>query len=248
MHNNDIRAVNNALKYSDNIKAYQNYIKLIAYLVKVLGLPDNAISYSLILGELTRRGLFSKNGTFAYNNGKNGEIDGFLGINVIKGIGNYKHMANFQNDVLTRNNVASSILFCDLATNISEPGKSVVPNYAVSLIEYRGTLYGYDAYRNKLLTFGADGNLHPIYADGTEHFEYIPIADIAIDDFAFSKNVSLLEMLDKFKGNKIITPEEYRYICEDMKRNIKRNAKYDLFKDFRRSSVRHIEGITRGLK
>ena len=157
-------------------------------------------------------------------------------------------MASFQSNVLEKNNLPDNVLFCDLATPTREHGTTAIPNYAVNLIEFRDTLYGYDTRRNLLLAFGHDGNLHPLYSEGSQNLEYTPITDIKVDDYAFEKRIPLLEMLDMFKGDKVITPGEYKYICEDIKRNIQRNAKYDLFKDFGKNSEKYVKEITRGIK
>lgn len=140
---NEIRK--NALKNGNNIKAYDEYVGLIAYLIKTLNMPNNAISASVILNRLTKMGLFSYDGKYVRTTDIGKQLIGFLGINVIEGASVCRHMASFHSDVLSKMNMMSYPFYCYLTKNNDEDGNNFRCNHAINLIEYKSCLYGYDA-------------------------------------------------------------------------------------------------------
>lgn len=232
----------NAMRYRENIQAYSEYLNFIAYLIRVLGLPNNAISQSLILKLLMDKGIFSKEKKLCIKYGKDDDIVGFWGIHVIDGIVSCRHIANFQSDVISKNHLYSRPFYCYMSHyNYKNLGNFTI-NHAINLIIYNGVYYGYDASSNKLFRF-IDGMkmqelfaVHPLFAYYKPELKLVQnghkIATISYD-------------LSLFKEAENAIPigfEEYNYILCDCERVINHN--HVLFKDFHESSKKYIKKIT----
>lgn len=239
--NNNCSVENNALDYADNIKAYQKYVSFIAYLVKTLSLPNNAISSSIILSNLINKGIFSCNGKFIYKDEEKDILSNYSGLNIINGIGNSEQIGKFQNDVLNELYLYCDVISSTFFIDINEVIRKVIPNYYINLIKYNNSVYGYDANRRKLLGIDADKlSFFPIFDEEIIYYQYLYDKD---SDCSRKNDTSLL---DNLKNNAIISASEYKYICFMARGELLRNE--DLFKDFHESSKKYIKEITRGLR
>ncbi len=233
--------IENAMMYGDSIKAYDNYLNYIAYLVKVLGLPNNAISQAIVLKRIMDWGTFSDDQEFNIVDKYENDLVGFWGMHIMEGIATCRHIANFEKDVLAKNYLMAEPFYCSISNvNADNPGNLVI-NHAINLIYYKGVYYGYDATNDKLFHFIHGMKMEELYSDNPLYAYYVPeikfsqngheIADIKYDVNAFEA------MADK----PILSEKEYTFI-----KNYSDNAVYnnlELLDDFYDSSKKYIRKI-----
>lgn len=233
-------------KYSESISEYDRYITLIAYLIKVLSIPNNSISASIILKILTDNGLFSDDGVFKCNTTNNSDLAGHLGMGVINGNGCCRHISKFQHDVLSKMNLMSDQFYCYLwHDNDSNDKSNEEANHAINLIEYNCALYGYDALNGLLFKFISDRELITLFSNSDIHLYYKPYVDMLVDGMKAENANYLFSLFDTLKDRKLISLEEYRFIYMHAIRTIGESA--GLIKEFRNVSKSRIKRITDGL-
>ena len=229
-----------------SIKIYDEYINFIAYLIKVLNMPNNAISASMILKSLLESGVFSYNDKFQYIDGRQKEVNGFLGLNVILGHGCCRHVSRFQSDVLGKMNLMSDVLYCHISDKHQDEANKLKANHAMNLIEYHGILYGYDTERNQLFRMHGENEMAGIYIKNPSFVYYKPYIDMLINGMKVENANYMLKLLEMFKDKDIIGSNEYLEILNYVKNIISSNQ--GLIKDFRHSSKQYTKKIVKNLK
>ena len=73
-----------------------------AKLIKEIGIKNNEMSYSLVIGLLLKSGMFSDWHRFEYKTNIVESMYGCLGLQVIRGYGTCRHMASFYKDVFDK--------------------------------------------------------------------------------------------------------------------------------------------------
>ena len=185
----------NALLYGENIKAYNDYISFIAYLVKTMSMPNNAISSSIVLRLLTNKGIFSKNRKINYVSEISDDIQGFLGMNVILGKVCCRHVANFQNDVLAKNYLISQPFNCYMADEDIDNTDDLLPNHVINLVNYNDIYYGYDATNDKLFKFIDEFKMQELFTDQPSYILYAPHSDMIINKSTKEKAKDRIRLL-----------------------------------------------------
>ncbi len=235
------KTVGNAITYSENIKAYYEYLKLVCYFIKVLSLSGNSFSASLILKKLTDIGTFSKNGSFIRQNTAN-DITGFWGLNVIEGSGVCRHVSAFQSDVLTRINMLSDVLYVNTGKLISDD-KVVKADHAINIIKYKDVIYGFEATTGALFCLETPSSLKEMFRDKPRRLIYSPCTDMAVKGETLKQVSEKMNTFEKMICKETISKEEYDYIVQLANRAITVNE--SLIDDFKEASKKHIKKIVR---
>ena len=150
----------NKIIYNDNIEQYNNFTKLVAELINDIGEKNNSISYSRIFSKLLYDGYLSDSSHFIVTDQKEYLLDikGFLGIDIINGVGCCRHISSFYQDVFDCLNMSGNALCCfepnitDTSSNldISITGRA---NHVINLLKYNGLYYVYDPMRKSFYYF-----------------------------------------------------------------------------------------------
>lgn len=184
----------NELLHGKNITAYKEFIKLVTKVIKEIGLPNNEISYSLVISRLIHDGYLSEKLSFFQTDNKNKMLDisGYLGIDVINGYGCCRHVSGIHRDLFNDMELFNDNLPCtSVLTYISLKQAFEMPaNHSVNLLKYNGLYYIHDALNNKFYTFN-DGFTMKQYPNSVEILPrklfYKPEYDIIINNVTFSK-------------------------------------------------------------
>lgn len=232
----------NALQYGENIQAYNEYLNFIAYLIKVLSLPNNAISESIILKMLTDMGTFSKDQKLYTKCDKIDDIVGFWGMHVIDGRVSCRHIANFQSDVISRNHLYSEPFYCYISEYDYQNLGNFTVNHAINLIAHNGIYYGYDAVRNKLFSFIDGMKMKELFSDQPLFAYYKPNLKLIQNGHLIMDISYDMALFKKMENMPSLSLEEYNYIIYYIASALSNNK--DLFKAFQMSSKKYIKRIT----
>ena len=145
--------------YKENIKQYEKFIETVAKIVNELALPNNQISYTIIIARLIHEGWISRDLSFKVGKDKKVlDILGYLGIDVVNGYGCCRHISNICALLLKNLNVDSDYFYCySDEKNISlKEGIQKDANHVINLFTYENLYYGYDAL-NKVFYIPIDG-------------------------------------------------------------------------------------------
>lgn len=184
----------NELLHGKNITAYKEFIKLVTKVIKEIGLPNNEISYSLVISRLIHDGYLSEKLFFFQTENKNKMLDisGYLGIDVVNGYGCCRHVSGIHRDLFNYMELFNDKLPCtSVPTYISLKQAFEMPaNHSVNLLKYNGLYYIHDALNNKFYTFN-DGFTMKQYPNSVEILPrklfYKPEYDIIINNVTFSE-------------------------------------------------------------
>lgn len=137
----------NQIIYKENIEAYEKWIEKIAQVVRSLSLPNNSISHSAVIGRIIKEGWLSKTLNFEKENiGRNLDIIGYCGIDVINGYGCCRHTEDIYTRIASELNIHYSNFSCyssSIPVSIEEGLKNNT-NHIINLFQYEGLWYGYD--------------------------------------------------------------------------------------------------------
>ena len=224
--NLDTVVMDNAITYADNIKTYDEYLNFVAYFVKTLALPENSLSVAMITNMLLKKGIFSKNGEFKYVPAVYSDIEGFLGLNVINGCGNSKNMSAFTCDVLTKLGYTAASLPVRIsdAARLEDTSKSA--NMSLTMVQYKGNMYGYDAINNTFYSFVNGNTLNEVYSDNPLYAVCAKLQDV--------------------KAGQMLPQNEYKFIKDYVTWQMNKDNQL-LFAEIARYSTQFIEKIINGM-
>ena len=231
--------------YSDNIAAYDKFVKKIAYLVSALNASNNAITASIIIDLLIRKGIFSADGVYSKQKHMNQQLMGAFGIDVVAGAGVCRNTASFHSDILRAMNQMSYPFYCYGTNDMSEDGNEHESNHVVNLIEYNNALYGYDAFNSMLFKLVSDREMVQMFSKEPLKLYYKPYIDLMLEGLSLGNINNLMSVFDMVKDNKLITHDEYKDMWKYAKEVISENSY--LLGLFQETSKKRIKEITKGL-
>lgn len=184
----------NELLHGENITAYKEFIQLVTKVIKKIGLPNNEISYSLVISRLIHDGYLSKNLFFFQTENKNKvfDISGYLGIDIVNGYGCCRHVSSIHRDLFNDMELFNDNLPCTsvLPYVTLKQGFEMPANHSVNLLKYNGLYYIHDALNKKFYAFN-DGLTMKQYPNSDEillrKLFYKPEYDMIINNATFSK-------------------------------------------------------------
>lgn len=235
----------NAGIYDKNIMAYNEFVKLIAYLIKSMNIPNNAITASMIIDILIKKGLFSENGKYSKGKNMKERRIGFSSIALIEGIGVCRNTTSFHSDVFRALNMMSYPFYCYATFDSLENGNDYEANHVINLIEHNGTLYGYDAFNSMLFKFVSDREMLQMFSKEPLKLYYKPYVDVIVESLTLGNVNNLMALFGTVKDNELITVHEYLSMWKYAKKVTSENDfLFNLFKD---TSKKRIKEITKGL-
>ena len=239
--NNEI-VEENTVKYKDTIKAYNEYLDYVSYLIKALSIPNNEINRMIILGILIKKGIFSEDKQFFYEKDKK-EIMGYSGISIVKGIGNDNNISHFSYDVLEKFDSACEPIYVRRALKDSE--EYAYDSKVINLVEFRNNLYGYDIVDGRIYAFIHDGFMKELFTKRISYLMYDGIRDMQEQNKSIDTVRSLERIMDSYKHKRILSYDEYK-IFRDIAMTRADNPR--LLNDFSNSSKKLIKRITDNLR
>lgn len=242
----NLMAAKNGVKWADNIDAYDKYINFVAYLIRVIAYPENALSAAYATSILIRDGIFSRDGKFRYTYPMDTHIEGFLGLNVVNGYGNSRNISSFINDVLNKMGYMSYTLYARVSSEENLNDNQKKANQALNLIEYDGTLYAFDAINNVFYAFTDKDKMKQIYSDRPLYAYYDKRADIVLNNIKADAAESLISLFNSVKENEIIDGNEFKSMIDYTNRQIYRRGLI-IFDETVRFSKQYIDEIVNGL-
>ncbi len=170
-------------KNFEQISTYKQLIHLVTPLIKEIGLPNNNISYSHIIGILLRDGFFSMNGHFerTMDDSKLTYHGNYLGIQVTRGYASCRHAGILHQDIYKELGIPSDILSCSTQkeNHLINYGCG---NHRINVINYQDCQMGYDTINRRFYHF-IDGVTLEVYGDTSlKLLYYTPFGDIVFDN------------------------------------------------------------------
>lgn len=222
----------NELLHSKNITAYKEFIQLVTKIIKEIGLPNNEISYSLVISRLIHDGYLSENFFFFLTENKNKvfDISGYLGIDIVNGYGCCRHVSSIHRDLFNDMELFNDNLPCtSVPTYVSLKQAIEMPaNHSVNLLKYNGLYYIHDALNKKFYTFN-DGITMKQYPNNVEIIPkklfYKPEYDMIINNTTFSEVKEKIKDFSYDSMKSHISVSELRDIMDET------NLQYDRNKD-----------------
>ena len=130
-------------RFGELYYSYDEFINKVVKLIKELKLPNNEISYSIVIRELIKNGCFSLDGNFSLRLGNINELYSKLGVNVVLGYGCCRHVCYFHKDVMDKvfdNGECLFVSVTDFKNRIS--GMKKPATHSINLITHKDVLYG----------------------------------------------------------------------------------------------------------
>lgn len=220
------------LLYEKNITAYKAFIQLVTKVIKEIGLPNNEISYSLVISRLIHDGYLSENLFFFLTDNKNKvfDISGYLGIDIVNGYGCCRHVSGIHRDLFNDMELFNDNLPCtSVPTYVSLKQAIEMPaNHSVNLLKYNGLYYIHDALNKKFYTFN-DSITMKQYPNNVEIIPkklfYKPEYDMIINNTTFSEVKEKIKDFSYDSMKTHISVSELRDIMDET------NLQYDRNKD-----------------
>ena len=242
----ELEVAENKIIYKDNMRAYNEYLNFVSYLVKVLSYPRNALSAVVAINTLIRKGVFSRDGIFQYRSPMTDNVEGCLGINIINGYGNSRNISAFINDVLVKLGYTSYVMYANVSANSHLQYGNLGANQALNLIEQDGALYGYDAVNNSFYKFIAKDKMQEIYTKNSPFYAYYsPYIDMVYSEMNAENVKSFMAVCEASVGNKIMDEDRFKFMVDYTTRQIDRSNV--MLEDTVRYTKQYVDRITKGI-
>lgn len=173
-------------KFSELYYSYDGFINKVVKLIKELKLPNNEISYSIVIRELIKNGCFSLDGNFSLRLGNISELYSKLGVNVVLGYGCCRHVCYFHKDVMDKvfdNGECLFVSVTDFKNRIS--GMKKPATHSINLITHKDVLYGFDTLNGGLYNFESEFHLEKLSKNKT-HFYYKPYLHMIFENYSMT--------------------------------------------------------------
>lgn len=233
-----IRRIYDGILYSDLIKDYESFIKLVSNLVNDVTPSKDELSKINTIMYLIRDGVFSYTNSFQEKTPCIDLIQTKAGINILEGKGCCRHIASIINDIMPE----FTHLTC--VGEIDNPFQSEA-NHVINKIVYDGKIYGYDAFNGMLFDFISEFEMISVDRVYNETLYYKPYAEVLFYKRGLEEIKVFLEQIKKC-GKKSISPWEVSEIALDVSLSIMCNKK--LINDFKCDTRRQMESIKEQIK
>ena len=176
---NDEMVKDDREKNSEQINTYEQLIHLVTPLIKEIGLPNNNISYSYIIGILLRDGFFSNDGDFKVTSDDNKlkYRGNCLGIQITLGYGSCRHAGSLHEDIYKELGSNGQSLACSTQkdNHLTNFGCG---NHRINIINYQDFQMGYDTINRRFYHFIDGATLKAYGNTSLKILHYTPFGDI----------------------------------------------------------------------
>lgn len=244
----------NKIIYSDNIEQYNNFTKLVAYLISNMGEKNNSIIYSRIFSKLLYDGYFSDDSYFVVTDQKEYLLDikGFLGIDIINGVGCCRHISSFYQDVFGNIDMNGNALCCfepDITEPYTHSDKLITgrTNHVVNLLKYNGLYYVYDPMRKSFYYFQDFIEMRPYLVDEKNYLNpplyYRPYKEMIVFDSSYGDIVTnIITFINNCKNSaNYVTSKEIFEIVADADNIYKKSN--NMLKEFKIEAKQYTKHI-----
>ncbi len=242
-----LKALQNLMVYTKTIGSYQQFISLVARLIKELGLPNNSISYSLITTRLIHEGYLSDKNIFVKieDNESFKDLSGYLGIDIVNGYGCCRHVSAIHQDIFRELNLKGNSLPCLLSSYI--PFREALQregNHAVNLIEYEGLFYVHDTSQQRFYEFENAFTMmpYPSSLGNAQVLYYKPLLDMIFNNESQLEILKKISHFDRSSQSQYISVRELNEILNET--NLKYNESHETLKDFMHDARPYTKEIT----
>ena len=208
--------------YEDCMRQYNDYIEMVAKLMREIHVTDNSIVFCKFIHQLLKDGFFSENHKFYSNDTWFLDIDeNYYGMEIVAGRGCCRHIGFFYDDLFTQLRIPNRVVPCYCFSDQTQYKRdnSKEANHVFNLISYQGTLYGYDGGSDTLLQSLNSTKMIEICSPEHKHdpdfhpycFYYKPSCDREM--FHLSHR-DILKRLLEFKKNSGRDTIDYQQILE----------------------------------
>lgn len=249
---------NNKQLYQDNIKAYNQFISLVAEVIKDIGISNNSFSYSQIIENLLLCGYLSDDGPFLpfrQINQKPLDILGFLGVDVINGRGCCRHSSTIHQDIFDCLKLYGDKFPCTSSVGIEfnygfdQIFNTIKTTHQANILEYNGQYYVHDLFSG--YHYFKDTFCSQLYENTSEFFPlpekdrkllyYIPYIDMTLNNLSYEQVVEKVENFMKSSEKTHIDTRELNEILMDT--NERFNKSNHILDDFRLEVGSYIKKI-----
>ena len=234
----NIREIYDGILYASLIKEYDSYINIARKLVDEIVPNKDDLTKMNIIMYLIRNGVFSHTNTFEDKVPSVDILKSKLGLNILDGYGCCRHFSSFINDIMPQ---AISLACVGEVDNpfISEA------NHVINKVEYKGEIYGFDAFNNALFEYTSEFEMKQIHEEEDMILYYKPYAEVMFYKRTFEEIKQFLMQI-KESGSKSINAQKLRLIESYTK--VKVYISKDLIQDFKSDTRVQLEGINEQIK
>lgn len=186
----NLEVLKNRRIYEENIKYYKEFIEIIANIIRKIALKNNSISYSYVILKLLYDGYLSNNFLYTKQGNKEDLFDiiGFLGIDIINGVGCCRHISAIHKDIFNILEISDDIFPC-IAVKDSIAIERVQANHHANLFKYNDLYYLHDIYNQQFFSFSDSLLLEIEPKEKTSIYDtvlfYEPVLDIIMNNILF---------------------------------------------------------------
>ncbi len=236
-------------KYKEAFKNYSNFNKIyVSKLIKGIGIPNNSISYSILLSHIMSEGYLSKDMVLVRENEKYKnfkDIFGLLGLDVINGVACCRHFSTLFKDVFKELNICGDLIACLCKENITLKEAFISKhNHVVNMIEYNGIYYAFDPFNNNIYKFIDMFTMEP-YFDKRILIYFKPSVNMIYNDETFIEVLNKIIKFDESSKLKPLTLSEMGEIHLETTNLYKNN--YNMVEDFIRDTIELKRSIVKSI-
>ena len=238
--------------YNNSIVDYNQFIKLIAQIIKELKLTNNSIALSILLRKLIFNGYFSKDTSFKADSKESFyDVESFEGMDIIDGKGCCRHLASFYHAIFTEIGNYSQIFPCYLGNIDCTLSEAFVnpANHAANLIKNDGLIYVYNSFTNGILRpidkFTVEKIVDYENYIPTKYY-YKPSAGVMTCSFNFDEAMNIMKLLEEDSKRDHIDYAKYQEIKKEANAIFMKNN--SLFEDLKSESKKYTKKISDGMK
>ena len=234
-----------SIKYPETLKKYQEYLTLVANLLKELEL-STSMEYSLAISYLISKGYLSEDLLFITKN-TDIELTSSLGISILAGVGCCRNVSSIHKELMDRLNIPTKSLYCTRDVFLFK-GKKFPADHVMSLIRYHKTLYGMDLMNgNQLYHFTSPFSLEQISLKNNRKYRYKPYSEMIMEDLDLKRIKKVIKQYEKESEKSWISAMEYEdEIVYPTKMYLK--TQDDKFRDFHQKTKELKKEIAKELR
>lgn len=229
-------------RHDEKFKIYDEFILLVAKLIKEIGIKNNEISYSLIIGLLLKAGMFSDWHRFEYKTNIVENLYGCLGLQVIRGYGTCRHISSFYKDVFDKLGLYNDKLYNYFSESNNEKiAKKNNANHVVNIIRYNDGYYGIDLANDYIFEFVNELKMKSMFKKEIVYIFGKPYMDILVEGLSYEEMENKLNNYRNNINRGTLDKKEYFDILRDTRESILRSE--DILLDFNNDRRNYIKRL-----
>ena len=208
------------IRFANVLKNYQEFINIIAKIIKTLGLK-NSLEYSMLIKVLIDNGFLSDKMDFVNKPPElSKEITSSFGTSIIVGRGCCRNYTRMQQDLFKQLDLPLFMYYCYEGMAFLSQAKNAEANHVVTLVTYENQVYGLDIYNGfRLFKFKDAFTLAEISTQTHYTLRYKPYFELIMGESSLPHIKNRIATFEKLSQSSFVNPFEWE---EVIKYNTKR--------------------------